>query len=127
MIVRAGPCLPPHAKDVEENQEIENADDPEKGARDRGTGYNAEVFQRWKLIPDDRGSESNADRETQDNCGMPEREEEANPQRPLSLLQHIAHGIVDRRDVICIESMAQPEHVCDESQANERRVAHTEV
>ena len=51
-----------------------------------------------------------------------EREEEADAERPLALLQQEADGVVDRRDVVGVERVAQPEHVGDEAEADERRM-----
>ena len=51
---------------------------------------------------------------------MTQRKEEADSERPLSPLQHVAHGIVDGGDMVRIEGMAQSEHVGDEAQAHQR-------
>ena len=53
---------------------------------------------------------------------MTQRKEEADAQGPLALLQHEPHRVVDRRDVIGIESVAQPEHVGHETEADQRRI-----
>ncbi len=58
---------------------------------------------------------------------MAQREEEPYAQRALSLLQHEAHGVIDRRDVIRIESMAQTEQVGDEAETNQRGILGCEM
>ena len=54
---------------------------------------------------------------------MTQRKEEADAERPLALLQHESHRVVDRRDVIGIERVAQPEHVGDETEPDQRWMA----
>jgi hypothetical protein len=44
---------------------------------------------------------------------------EAHAQWTLASLQHVANGIVDGGDVICIEGVPQAEHVRDESKSDE--------
>ena len=37
-------------------------------------------------------------------------------------LQHVSHRVVDRCDMVRIECVAQPEHVGDEAQPDQRRI-----
>ena len=48
---------------------------------------------------------------------MPEREEEADPDRPLAVLQQLARDVVDRRYVVGIDRVAQAERVGEQRRA----------
>ena len=58
---------------------------------------------------------------------VPEREEKADTERLLALLQHEADGVVDRGDVVGVERVPQPEHVRDEAEPDQRRVVRRVV
>ena len=51
-----------------------------------------------------------------------EREEEADAERPLALLQQLPGRVVDRRDVVRVEGVAQAEGVREHAEAGERRI-----
>ena len=57
----------------------------------------------------------------QDDGRVAEGEEKSDAERLLPLLEHQADGIVDGRDVVGIERMAQAEHVRHEAEPNQRR------
>ena len=54
---------------------------------------------------------------------MAQREEEPDAQGPFPFLQHVPHGVVHRGNVVRIKGMTQAEHVGDESQPDELRIA----
>ena len=58
---------------------------------------------------------------------MAEREEEAGAERPLPVLQQLARRVVDRRDVVGVEGVPQPERVRERGEAGQRRVARQVV
>jgi hypothetical protein len=53
---------------------------------------------------------------------MPQREEEADPNRFAALLQELAGGVVDGRDVIGVEGVPQPECIGEAAQSQETRM-----
>src|ERR1700688_4257936 len=53
---------------------------------------------------------------------MTQREEKSGAQRLFALLQHETYGVVDRRDVVCIEGVPQTKHIGGETQSHELRV-----
>src|ERR1700688_825067 len=53
---------------------------------------------------------------------MTQREEKSGAQRLFALLQHETHGVVDRRDMVCIEGVPQTKHIGGETQSHELRV-----
>ena len=55
--------------------------------------------------------EHDPDADRDHDCRVAEREEEADAERPLSLVHQLAGGVVDRRDVVSIEGVAQSERV----------------
>ena len=59
--------------------------------------------------------------------GVAEREEEADAHRPLAVLQQLPRRVVDRRDVVGVEGVAEAEGVGERPEARERRVAAREV
>ena len=63
------------------------------------------------------------DREREHDRRVAEREEEADAERALALLEQLAGGVVDRRDVVGVERVPQPERVGERAEARERRVA----
>ncbi len=53
----------------------------------------------------------------------PSEKKKPMPKGPLAFLQHEPYGVVDRRDVIGVEGVAQTEHVGDEAEPDQRRMA----
>ena len=51
------------------------------------------------------------EREHEHDRRVPEREEEADAQRPLAFGHQLARGVVDRRDVVGVEGVAHAERV----------------
>src|SRR5213592_1994914 len=60
--------------------------------------------------------------ETEDDRRVAEREEEAGSERPLPVLQQLPCRVVDRRDVVGVEGMPQPEGVRKRGKTGQRRV-----
>src|SRR5580700_5237303 len=103
MAVCAGLGLLPDLEDVEQDEQIEYPDDPQKDAGDAGTDDSPHTLQLREIPFHDGGCKSNGNRQTHDNRGMAQREEESYAKRLLTLLQHVPHSVIDRCDVICIE------------------------
>src|SRR5581483_11260946 len=67
--------------------------------------------------------EAERERDPEDNAGMAEGEEEADAHRLAPLLKQLPSRVVDRRDVVGVEGVAQPEAIGQEPQAKQSRVA----
>ncbi len=72
------------------------------------------AFQREGQSDDHRHRNRNDER-------MPEREEQSDRNRPLAFLHQLAHDIVDGRNVVGIDGVAQSEHISEKCGAKERR------
>ena len=57
-----------------------------------------------------------------DDGRMAEREEEADADRPLAFLHQLARHVVDRRDMVGIDGMAQAERIGQEGGADQHRI-----
>ena len=66
---------------------------------------------------------ANASDGEHDDRRMAEREEEADRDRPLAVLHQLAGDVVDRRDVVGVDRMPQPERVGEKRRAEQHRVA----
>jgi hypothetical protein len=119
------PCLrlSPQLEDIEQDDEIEEPDQEQEGAGHAGADDAAEVLERGQCVLDGRCDEDDADGKGEHDRRMTQRKEEADAQRPLALLQHEPHRVVDRRDVIGVEGVPQPEHVGDEAEPDQCRKA----
>ena len=74
-----------------------------------------DAVQRRAVVLDLAGERLDAEREQQrereHDRGVAEREPEADGQRPLAVGHQLAGGVVDRRDVVGVEGVPQPERV----------------
>ena len=73
-----------------------------------------------RLAGQRRHAEREEQRKHEDDRRVPEREEEADAQRPLALAHELARRVVDRRDVIGVERVAQPQRVRRQAHAGAR-------
>ena len=69
-----------------------------------------------------RRGERDADRQQHHDRRMAEREEEADPDRPLALLHELARDVVDRRDMIGVDRVAQAERIGEQRRAEQDRL-----
>jgi hypothetical protein len=60
--------------------------------------------------------------ERDDDCRVAEREKQANPNRPAAFLHQFAGHVVDRRDVIGVESVPEAKTIGERSRAEEDRI-----
>jgi len=71
------------------------------------------------------GDDEHAERE--DDRRVPEREPEADAQRPLTLRHQLARGVVDRRDVVGVERVAQAQRVCRDPEPDAEHAGGAEL
>ena len=107
---------------IAQDRQVEQSDEEQETSRDAG--------------PDDRrglpigreprlqacGNKGNRDRGQDDHARMAEGEPEADRDRPLRLLHELARDIVDRRNVVWINGMTQPEDVSEQRRCEQRRL-----
>src|SRR5579871_2399419 len=78
--VRAGFGLLPDLQNVQQHQQVEDADHPQEGAGNTGADDSADVLQLRQLSLDGRGRKRNGDRQTKHNGRVAERKEESDTQ-----------------------------------------------
>ncbi len=118
---------PEDADDVEQHHEVERSDQQEEHARDGGADGRAVGLQgRDRRVHRLEGHRERG-REREDDRRVAEREEEAGAERPLPVLQQLPRRVVDRRDVVGVEGVPQPEGVGERGEAGQRRVARQVV
>jgi hypothetical protein len=71
------------------------------------------VLERRDALLDARGRKAEPDGEREHDTRVPEREEEADAERLVLVVvgEELARRVVDRRDVVGVERMPQPERV----------------
>ncbi len=122
LLVAAGLRLPPHLDDANQHHQVEGGDEVQEAGRDHGADDPAGAREAL-LEPACRlGRERDPDRQREDDAGVPEREEEADPERAFALLQQVPGGVVDGADVIGVEGMPQPEAIGEGGRAGEYQV-----
>ena len=65
---------------------------------------------------------ASASRQREDDRRVAEREEEADAERALAVLEELARRVVDRGDVVGVERVAQAERVSERAEPGERRI-----
>ena len=114
------------ADDVDQDQQVQQPDENQESARDDGS-HGAAYVAKLAVVADDAlhdGPDGKAERNSdkKDDGGVPKREEEPDTHRLVPALQQLAGRVVDRRDVVGIEGMAQAECVGEAAEAQEGRV-----
>src|SRR5581483_5135420 len=117
---------PPHVAedpdDVHEHEQVEDADREQKRARHTGADRPAPVLERRDPLPNARRRESEPGREGEHDARVAEREEEADAVRASPVLQELPRRVVDRRDVVGVERVPQPERVRERPEPDQRGV-----
>ena len=85
--------------EVDEDEQVEDADEDQKGAGDRGADRAADAAQLSTIadhtLHDPLDCESQSDRDHEHDSGMAEGEEESHPDRLLTSLEQPACRVVD--------------------------------
>ena len=123
VIVGAALHLAEDAQDVDEHEQVEDADDAEEGPRDARPDGSAVLLERRDPRADGLRREREPRREREDDRRVSEREEEADAEGALAVLEELPGGVVDRRDVVGVEGVAQPERVREHAEPGQRGVA----
>ena len=106
-------------------------DHVEERPRDARPDQAGDRVQGRAVVLDRTGQRLDAEREQQreheDHRRVPEREEEADAERPLALLHELARGVVDGRDVVGVEGVAHAQRVGREPDAGGEGAAGAEA
>ena len=83
----------------------------QEGARDQRPDHAADVLEAGEVALDVLGRDGDGQGQADDHGRMAQGEEEPDAERPLAPLHQVAGGVVDGRDVVGVEGVAQPEAV----------------
>ena len=115
LVEGAGPHAAEDPGDAHEHTGVQRRDHVEEGARDRGPDEARDVVQRRRVVrhlPAQRAEPERAQQgQGEHDARVPEREEEADAQRPPALGHELARGVVDRRDVVGVEGVTHAQRV----------------
>ncbi len=115
LVVAARLHLAEHLDDPEQDHDVDRGDHVEEGAGDERADPVGHLVQVRAVVLDRPVERADADREQErereHDRRVPEREPEADAQRALALAHQLARRVVDRRDVVGVERVPQPERV----------------
>ena len=117
----AGRDLPEHPVDVDQDDEVDDPDDEQEDRRDARPDQPADLRNAGMSLTKPAES-AISDRQGDDDRRVAEREEEPDADRPLAVLHQLAGGVVDGRDVVGVDGVAEPEGVGEEGRRQQDRV-----
>ena len=113
--VRPAAHVAQDAHDPHEHDQVQARDQVEEGPGHSGADHARGGLQRRAVVLHLAGQRADPDgeeqREREDHGRVPEGEEEPDAERPLAVVHELARRVVDGRDVVCVERVAQPEGV----------------
>jgi hypothetical protein len=109
--------LAPHLHDPHEDDQVQDPNQPQEGPRDGGADHPPDGLERLQVALNRLSGEGDRQRQSEDDGGVAEGEEESHPERALPLLEEEASGVIDRRDVVGVEYVPQPEAVGERPRA----------
>ena len=122
LVVRpAGRDLPEHPVDVEQDDEVDDPDDEQERPGD-GRPDEAADLPGGRDVADDPGRDRDEDRQADHDRGVAQREEEPDADGSLAVLHELAGRVVDRRDVVGVDGVAETERVGQEGRREHDRV-----
>src|ERR1017187_3053564 len=111
MIVTVFFGMLPRLEKIEQYEQIEYSNDPKEDSRYARADHSADILQLRQIVLCGRRSECNRNRQCHYDRRVAQREKEPDAEWLPALLQHVPHGIVDRRNVIRVEGMAQTKEI----------------
>jgi hypothetical protein len=108
LIVSAPPDIEEDAHDVQEDEQVEHADDPEERAGDTRPDRAAVNLEARDRRVDGRGGEGETRCERKHDREVAQREEEADSKRTLSVAEELPGCVVGDTGVVGVERMPQP-------------------
>ena len=110
------------AIDRQQNDEIGGGDEEQKNRRDQRADGAADELEAVEAALERAGGQRDDGGGEHHHGRMAEREEEADADRPLALLHQLARHVVDRRDMVGIDGVAQTERIGQERGADQHRI-----
>src|SRR5207253_10061462 len=95
---------PEEANDVEQDDQIQDANQQQEDARDAGANQAAQVFQLAVPIDevghDELGGHAQGEGDQEDDRRVAKSKENSDVERLLAFLQQLARGVVDGREMV---------------------------
>ena len=114
-VVLAPPEPAVDADDIEQDEQVQHADQEQEEAAHTRPDQAADGLQLAVVVEDSADDpahgQAEADGDQEDDGGVAEREEEPHSNRLPLLLQQLPRRVVDRRYVVGVEGVPEPEHV----------------
>ena len=101
---------------VHKHDRVEHRGENQEHSGNRGADVSADLLERSHMRLSPLGRQSQKQRHEEHDGRMAQREEESDAVRVPFQLDKLAHGIVDRRDMIRVERVAQAQRVGEHSQ-----------
>ena len=118
----AAAYVPKGPIDAQQNKQIGGGDEKQKDRRHQRADHAADQLERREAPFESAGRKRDRGGREHDDGRVAEREEQADRNRPLAILHQLARHVVDRRDVVGIDGVAQPERVGEKRGADQHRV-----
>ena len=109
------------AVDRHQDNDVEDRDGEQEQRRDTGADDSAHLLERIEARGKRRRGECDADRHEHHDRRVAERKEKADANRTLALLHELAGDVVDRRDMVGVDCVAQAERIGQQRRAEEDR------
>src|SRR2546421_4917043 len=108
-------------EDVQQDDQVHDPDQQQKDTGDARADQSADALQLAvgadHVADHELGGKSERHRDQEHDRRMPKREEESNAEGLLPLLEQLAGGVVDGRDVVRVERMPQAKRVGETAEA----------
>jgi hypothetical protein len=112
-----------YAADLRQHHDIGRRDREQERRGDCRGNHAADLLQGGEVLLRGGGHWRDCENESDDDCCVAEREEESDGDRAPPFLHQLAGDVVDRRDMVGVEGMPQPEAVGEEGRAKKKRIA----
>ena len=122
---------PEHLDDAGQDNDVQPGDDVKERSRHARADDPGHAVQSgaavFYLVVEGADAEVQEDRQHEHDAGVPEGEEEAHRQRPLAVIDELAGGVVDGRDVVGVEGMPHAERVGQDAGAEAEDLGPADV
>src|SRR5690242_2907449 len=110
----------PRTQRIQKHEQIQDGDGVQEESRDGGCEQPADRPNRRQLAANGACTQRQRERQCEHDGRVPEREEEADTVRAAPLANQRPCGAIDGGDVIRIESVSEPEDVCEAGKTREK-------
>ena len=119
VVAAAGANVAKRAHDLDQHEQIDERDQIEKERRNGGADRRSHVLQSRKRASDRGGREGDRNGQCDDDRRVPERKEKPDGNRALVLRHQLSRDVVDRRNVIRVDRVPQPEGEGEQRRADQ--------